>query len=89
MLTCEKVEFIEQDAVVTISATQENADWGLARLSSQKPGGTTYTYDDSAGAGTCAYIIDTGIYTNHTVRLFLSHVASNLPQCLLTTGIGV
>ncbi|XWW96256.1 hypothetical protein V2A60_004229 [Cordyceps javanica] len=60
------VEFIEQDAIVTISAVQQNADWGLARLSSQKPGGSTYTYDDSAGAGTCAYIIDTGIYTNHT-----------------------
>ncbi|KAJ4152821.1 hypothetical protein LMH87_009341 [Akanthomyces muscarius] len=60
------VEFIEQDAIVTISATQENADWGLARLSNQKPGSSTYTYDESAGAGTCAYIIDTGIYTNHT-----------------------
>lgn len=67
-----KVDFIEQDAIVTISATQQDADWGLARLSNQKPGSTSYTYDDSAGAGTCAYIIDTGIYTNHTVRLFAS-----------------
>ncbi|KAJ6440120.1 serine protease precursor protein [Purpureocillium lavendulum] len=60
-----QVDFLEQDAVVTISATQENADWGLARLSSQKPGGTTYTYDDSAGEGTCAYIIDTGVDVEH------------------------
>ncbi|KAJ2981021.1 hypothetical protein NQ176_g2281 [Zarea fungicola] len=60
------VDFIEQDAIVTISATQQDADWGLARLSNQKPGSTSYTYDESAGAGTCAYIIDTGIYTNHT-----------------------
>ncbi|OAR01943.1 hypothetical protein LLEC1_02924 [Akanthomyces lecanii] len=59
------VEFIEQDAIVTISATQQNADWGLARLSNQQPGSSTYTYDESAGAGTCAYIIDTGIYTDH------------------------
>ncbi|KAI1393237.1 peptidase S8/S53 domain-containing protein [Hypoxylon trugodes] len=59
------VDYIEQDAVVTIKATQENADWGLARLSNAKPDSTTYTYDDSAGEGTCAYIIDTGIYVDH------------------------
>ncbi|KAI0180665.1 peptidase S8/S53 domain-containing protein [Hypoxylon sp. FL1284] len=59
------VDYIEQDAVVTIKATQENADWGLARLSSSDAGSTTYTYDDSAGEGTCAYVIDTGIYVDH------------------------
>ncbi|UNI24386.1 hypothetical protein JDV02_010136 [Purpureocillium takamizusanense] len=59
------VEFLEQDAVVTISATQQNADWGLARLSSPKPGTTDYTYDDSAGEGTCAYVIDTGVDATH------------------------
>ncbi|KAI1654502.1 subtilisin-like protein [Daldinia decipiens] len=59
------VDYIEQDAIVTIKATQENADWGLARLSSSEPGSTTYTYDDSAGEGTCAYIIDTGIEVDH------------------------
>ncbi|KAK5987784.1 Cuticle-degrading protease [Cladobotryum mycophilum] len=59
------VDSIEQDAIVTITATQENADWGLSRLSSKKAGTTTYTYDDSAGEGTCAYIIDTGIDAKH------------------------
>ncbi|KAI0097066.1 subtilisin-like protein [Daldinia grandis] len=59
------VDYIEQDAIVTIKATQENADWGLARLSSSQPGSTTYTYDDTAGEGTCAYIIDTGIEVDH------------------------
>ena len=59
ILTLSQVDFIEQDAIVTISATQENADWGLARLSSTEPGTTTYTYDDTAGAGTCAYVVDT------------------------------
>lgn len=29
------------------------------------PGTTDYTYDDSAGADTYAYIIDTGIYLEH------------------------
>ncbi|KAF6793426.1 serine protease precursor [Colletotrichum sojae] len=61
------VDFIEQDAVMKISATetQRNAPWGLARLSSEQPGGTTYVFDDSAGEGTCAYIIDTGIDVTH------------------------
>ncbi|RSL63178.1 hypothetical protein CEP54_005282 [Fusarium duplospermum] len=61
------VEYIEQDAVITIKATteQENAPWGLARISSDKAGGKTYTYDDSAGEGTCAYVVDTGIDVDH------------------------
>ncbi|KAI1102675.1 peptidase S8/S53 domain-containing protein [Jackrogersella minutella] len=59
------VDYIEQDAVVSIKATQNNAEWGLARLSSQEAGSTTYTYDDTAGEGTCAYIVDTGIEVDH------------------------
>ncbi|KAI6779266.1 Cuticle-degrading protease-like protein [Emericellopsis cladophorae] len=59
------VDYIEQDATVTITATQTNAPWGLARLSSASPGGTTYTYDESAGEGTCAYVLDTGIDVDH------------------------
>lgn len=62
------VEYVEQEAVFTINTyvSQSSAPWGLARLSSKTKGKTTYTYDDSAGAGTCAYIIDTGINTAHT-----------------------
>ncbi|KND91783.1 Cuticle-degrading protease [Tolypocladium ophioglossoides CBS 100239] len=59
------VDYIEQDAIVTISTTQQGADWGLTRISSQQPGTTTYTYDASAGAGTCAYVIDTGVDVTH------------------------
>ncbi|KAI8628626.1 subtilisin-like protease PR1K [Xylariaceae sp. FL1651] len=61
------VEYIEHDAVVTASAavTQNGADWGLARLSSTSAGGSTYTYDDSAGSGVCAYVVDTGIDVTH------------------------
>ncbi|USP81715.1 uncharacterized protein yc1106_08989 [Curvularia clavata] len=68
------VDYIEQDAVVQANlgeiekkayVTQSSATWGIARLSSQSPGGSTYTYDSTAGAGTCAYVIDTGIYTAH------------------------
>ncbi|KAI0527876.1 subtilisin-like protease PR1K [Xylaria bambusicola] len=59
------VEYIEHDAIVRASATQNNADWGLARLSSTSAGGSTYTYDDSAGEGVCAYVVDTGIDIDH------------------------
>ncbi|KAF4595999.1 subtilisin-like protease [Ophiocordyceps camponoti-floridani] len=55
------VEFVEKDAKVSMYETQPDADWGLARLSNQKPNATTYKYDDSAGEGTCAFILDTGI----------------------------
>lgn len=70
-----QVEYIEQDAVVTINAytTQNGAPWGLARLSSRTPGKTSYTYDTSGGEGTCSYVIDTGIYTGHSVGYPPSH----------------
>jgi subtilisin family serine protease len=63
------VEFIQQDAEVHSQELvyQENVpSWGLGRVSSKEPGNTTYVYDSSAGEGTCAYVIDTGILTNHT-----------------------
>ncbi|KAF1967746.1 subtilisin-like protein [Bimuria novae-zelandiae CBS 107.79] len=49
--------------------TQENSPWNLADLS-HKNGvsnttGYTYIYDPSAGAGTTAYIFDTGIRLTH------------------------
>ena len=45
--------------------TQEGAPWGLARLSQKSPGSDSYVYDSSAGEGTCAYVIDTGIEVDH------------------------
>ncbi|KAG8670889.1 hypothetical protein FPOAC2_04195 [Fusarium poae] len=59
------VAYIEQDSVARISAVQKQAPWGLARISSKKTGETRYSYDDSAGKGTCAYVLDTGIDTTH------------------------
>jgi cerevisin len=62
-----QIEYVENDAIYhsTAIVEQENAPWGLSRISSLKPGCTTYTYDDTAGAGTCAYVLDTGIYIEH------------------------
>lgn len=64
-----QVEFIEQDSVMSINAfvTQSSSTWGLARISHSSRTATGYIYDESAGAGTCSYIVDTGIYTSHSV----------------------
>lgn len=66
------VEYIEQDAVVEAYSfvTETDVPWGLDRVShrARNPGGseTTYTYDDAgAGANTCTYVVDTGIYAQH------------------------
>lgn len=68
------VEFIEKDQIMHTMAIQTNAPWGLSRLSSDKSlaGGSdsslsyTYKYDDSAGNGVDIYVVDTGIFTEHT-----------------------
>ncbi|KAJ4164615.1 hypothetical protein LMH87_006282 [Akanthomyces muscarius] len=61
------VEFIEQDAIVSINAItqQPGATWGLTRISHRQRGSTSYAYDTSAGAGACAYVIDTGVEDTH------------------------
>ncbi|KAH7034545.1 subtilisin-like serine protease-like protein PR1A [Microdochium trichocladiopsis] len=83
------VEFIEHDAEVTTQAytTQTGATWGITRISHKSRTATGYTYDTSAGEGTCSYIIDTGIYTTHSDfggrATFLANYASDS-----TTGDG-
>jgi oryzin len=63
----QKVAAVEQNAVWTTSGlvTQQNSTWGLASISHRWSGYDSYTYDESAGAGTYAYIVDTGLYTEH------------------------
>lgn len=66
------VDYIEQDAIVTVEAyvSQPGAPWGLGRISHRRSGVTTYVYDNSAGRGTCSYILDTGIDAGHRVSLY-------------------
>ncbi|KAK2605973.1 hypothetical protein QQS21_003599 [Conoideocrella luteorostrata] len=61
------VDFVEQNVKfhTTATVTQNNAPWGLGRISHKRPGSSSYVFDDSAGAGTCAYIVDTGIDYRH------------------------
>ncbi|KAL7913995.1 peptidase S8/S53 domain-containing protein [Trichoderma velutinum] len=58
---------IEKDEYFTIQklVTQRHAPWGIAALSSKKPGAKSYRYNKSAGNGTFAYVVDTGININH------------------------
>ncbi|KAF2404545.1 subtilisin-like protein [Trichodelitschia bisporula] len=62
-----KVAYIEADGIAHTQAaiTQSDAPWGLGRISHRSKGVSDYAYDTSAGEGTCAYIVDTGIYAEH------------------------
>ncbi|PTB61741.1 serine proteinase [Trichoderma citrinoviride] len=45
--------------------TQTGAPWGLGTVSHRTPGSTSYIYDTSAGSGTFAYVVDSGINIAH------------------------
>ncbi|KAK7227554.1 hypothetical protein V2G26_015557 [Clonostachys chloroleuca] len=61
------VDYVEEDSVVSIDSlvTEPTSRWNLARISHRARGATNYIYDDSAGSGTCVYIVGTGIETTH------------------------
>lgn len=71
----EDVAYVERDVPASITAmtTQNNAPWGLQRISQRaaiQNGDPTktnfiYNYDDSAGSGVDIYILDTGVRTSH------------------------
>ncbi|KAI0160983.1 oryzin precursor [Hypoxylon sp. FL1284] len=63
----DEIAYVEPDVTVNISSviSQDVAPWGLARISSREPGGATYSYDETAGEGTYAYIVDSGIQIDH------------------------
>lgn len=64
----DEVEYVEADTQVSTSGlvAQTNAPVGLNRLSHASAGADTYIFDDSAGQGITAYVLDTGVLTTHT-----------------------
>ena len=65
MLMDDRIAYIEEDGVVTISATQQNPTWGLDRSDQRDlPLDDLYNYDTTAST-VHAYIVDTGIRSSH------------------------
>lgn len=71
------MEEVEEDQIWTLftkpedlsaraQTTQRDAPWGLGTVSHRIPGSTDYVYDTSAGSGTYAYIVDSGVQVSHS-----------------------
>lgn len=97
IFAAKEVAYIEADTVVQTKAlvAQTNATPGLIRLSNQNIGGKNYIFDNSAGAGITAYVVDTGIRITHTefegrasfgANFVNSNVCNNTPFSYAQTG---
>ncbi|PNS18117.1 Subtilisin-like protease [Sphaceloma murrayae] len=72
--TMDTVGVLEKTVELTLAVEQRGgAPWGLERISTGSNGGaergqrSTYAYDDSKlGTGSDIYIVDTGVYTQHS-----------------------
>lgn len=58
------IEHVERENVVRAVQTQENAPWGLARLSRPDVNSKSFGFD-SAGRGVSVFVIDSGLYANN------------------------
>jgi len=66
LLNDDRIAYVEEDGVVTISATQSNATWGLDRVDQRDlPLNSTYIYDTTA-SNVNTYIVDTGVLGSHS-----------------------
>lgn len=79
-----QVTAIEQDQEVLLSSliTQENPPWGLSAISRANPpsSNSSYIFDSSAGEGTFSYVLDSGLFAEHTDyegRATLAYDATN------------
>ncbi|KAG0203403.1 hypothetical protein BGX28_004293 [Mortierella sp. GBA30] len=67
LLASDEIEYVEEDQIVTLSGSQASPpSWGLPRISQrQRNLQAPYVFQDQAGSGVTAYVIDTGINTGH------------------------
>ncbi|MBL8264536.1 MAG: S8 family peptidase [Xanthomonadaceae bacterium] len=66
LLADPRVAYVEEDGIVTASATQTGATWGIDRVDQRNlPLDSSYTYNTTA-SGVHAYIIDTGVLLSHS-----------------------
>ncbi|KAL6912568.1 hypothetical protein FSST1_010328 [Fusarium sambucinum] len=73
-----EVAFVEPDKIVKLNyeqpnelsdralTTQSGAPWGLGTISHRTSGSTSYIYDTSAGEGSYAYVVDSGVLISHS-----------------------
>jgi subtilisin family serine protease len=63
-----EVAYVEQDAIMKIYGEEDSPpSWGLTRVSEQDLDLTQpYLYNDAAGQGITAYVVDTGVYAEHS-----------------------
>jgi len=66
LLWDDRVDFVEEDGMVYLDATQSGATWGLDRIDQRNlPLNGTYIYNTTA-SNVRAYIIDSGVLASHT-----------------------
>ncbi|KAF8924100.1 hypothetical protein BGZ58_002157, partial [Dissophora ornata] len=63
-----EVAYVEQDAVMKIAGQEDNPpSWGLTRVSQRNLDlSQPYFYNNAAGNGITAYVVDTGVYVEHS-----------------------
>ncbi|MDZ7790182.1 MAG: S8 family peptidase [Xanthomonadales bacterium] len=65
LLEDDRVAYVEEDGIVSINATQNNATWGLDRMDQRDlPLDGSYTYETTA-SNVHTYIVDTGVLGSH------------------------
>lgn len=61
------VKLVEQDQVMSATATQTGATWGLDRVDQRNlPLNGQYIYPTQGGAGVHVYVVDTGLKASHS-----------------------
>jgi subtilisin family serine protease len=66
LLWDDRVDFVEEDGIVQLDATQSGATWGLDRIDQRnRPLNGTYIYNTTA-TNVRAYIIDSGVRASHS-----------------------